>query len=183
MLRVLLASRRFSTAGAVPIKTVGVCGIGLLGHGIAQTAAENGYKVVLYDSNDQALERGYQMIQKSLTKVAEKQQAKKLIPSAQEFVQTVMGRISKAKSLDLAEFAKSSEVDLVIEAIIEDENIKKKFYGTLGEHAPKHTILASNTSSLSISTLAQASGRPDRVVGLHFFNPGKDDSFWLLKNL
>ncbi|KAH9259774.1 hypothetical protein BASA81_002196 [Batrachochytrium salamandrivorans] len=165
MLRQVLCKRSYS------IKTVGVCGVGLLGHGIAQTAAENGYKVVLYDSNEQALERGYQMIQKSLTKVAEKQAAKKLIPSAPEFVSSVMGRISKSPSLELKEFAKTQELDLVIEAIVENVDIKRSFYSTLGQFAPQRTILASNTSSLSIQTLAEASGRPKQVVGLHFFNP------------
>jgi len=150
-------------------KKVGVVGVGLLGHGIAQTAAEAGYKVALCDTNEKAIEKGVDMIHQSLKKVAERNIKKGSMDAAagDKFVKDTLARI-ETKTTDLNALAKSG-CDLIIEAIIENVEIKNNFYKTMGKECPPETILASNTSSLSITELAKASGRPSKVVGLHFF--------------
>lgn len=163
------ASRRLLHASSFQVKKVGVCGIGLLGHGIAQVSAETGHEVVLFDSNEAAFDRGVRMIEGSLKKVAERKVKKGDIGNASEFIDQTLARIT-TKTTDLSTLA-GSGCDLIIEAIVEDINIKRNLYQTLGTQAPNSTILASNTSSLSITSLAEASGRMDRTVGLHFFNP------------
>jgi len=166
--RALVGVARFST-----IKKVGVCGVGLLGHGIAQTAAENGFKVSVWDTNDKNLENGLKMIEASLGKIVERNVKKGTMDAqaGKNFITETLARI-ETRTIDLPVFAKSG-CDLVIEAIIENEDIKKRFYEDLGKQTPPQTILASNTSSLSIKTLADSSGRPNKVVGLHFFNPAQ----------
>jgi len=152
-------------------KKVGVIGVGLLGHGIAQTAAEAGYRVALCDTNDQAIEKGVQMIQASLKKVAERNVKKGTMDAAagDKFVKDTLARI-ETKTTDLTVFAKSG-CDLIVEAIIENVEIKNNYYKTMGRECPPETVLASNTSSLNISDLAKSSGRPSKVIGMHFFNP------------
>lgn len=153
------------------IKKIGVVGVGLLGHGIAQTAAEAGYKVVLCDTNDKAIEKGLGMIQQSLKKLAEKQVKTNAMDAAtaEKYVKDTLARI-ETKTTDQKVLAKSG-CDIIIEAIVENIDIKTKYYATMGKECPPHTILASNTSSLSITDLAKASGRPDKVIGVHYFNP------------
>lgn len=142
------------------IRTVGVVGAGQMGAGIAQVAAVAGYAVVARDVDQAALDRARAGIAKSLAKFVEKGQ---LDGAARD---AALGRL--AFTTDLAGVAAA---DLVIEAIIEDLGAKAALWRELDGLAPAATIFASNTSSLSITTMAAASGRPDRMVGLHFFNP------------
>jgi len=152
-------------------KKVGVVGAGLLGHGIAQTAAEAGYRVAICDTNEKAIEKGVQMIEQSLKKVAERNVKKGTMDAAagDKFVQDTLARI-ETKTTDLSILAKSG-CDLIVEAIVENIDIKKNYYKKMGQECPPSTILASNTSSLSINELAEASGRANKVIGLHYFNP------------
>jgi 3-hydroxybutyryl-CoA dehydrogenase len=142
------------------IKNVGVVGSGLMGAGIAETCAKSGYNVVVSEINDQLLQAGISRIAASLDKAVERG---KLENSAREEAWT---RIQGTTSLkDLA------ESDLVIEAIPENMTLKKDLFGALDKLCPAHTILTSNTSSLSITEIASATQRPEQVIGLHFFNP------------
>lgn len=151
-------------AGA--IKNVTVIGGGLMGSGIAQIAAAAGQKVVLVETNEKLLQGANSRINESLKRVAKKQFKEN--PSAGEsFVQETMGRISG--TTNPSEGAASA--DLIVEAIVENMGIKQKLFATLDEAAPKHTIFASNTSSLSITEIASQCQRKDKFGGLHFFNP------------
>lgn len=143
------------------IKTVAVLGAGLMGHGIAQVCAMAGYKVWMRDIKQEFLDSGMQKIQWSLSKLVERQKISDADAKA------AMGRIST--TLDLKEAAK--DADIVIEAIPEVMSLKQETFKELDEICPPHTILASNTSSLSITEIAKATKRPDKVVGMHFFNP------------
>ncbi len=131
------------------IQKVSVIGSGIMGTGIANSIFKYGFDVKLFDLNKDALEKAVSDI---------KSKARRNINP---------DKITVAASLEEA----VKDADLIIEAIIEDLDIKCKFFKELGNIAPKDTVFASNTSSLSISTMAQASGRPDRFIGLHFFNP------------
>lgn len=150
--------RAFSTG----VTKVGVVGMGLMGHGIAQLASEK-YQVVAIDTNEQSLKKGMAAIEKSLSKVY----GKKFPDDFKSKVESQMKNISPTSSL-----ADAKDCDIVVEAIIEDLEIKKKFYTELSGIVKKDAILASNTSSFPIEELAIASGSMGpRVVGLHFFNP------------
>jgi 3-hydroxybutyryl-CoA dehydrogenase len=142
------------------IKKVGVVGCGSMGAGIAQLCAQSGYQVVVSEINDELLKRGLGSIDKVLSKSVEKQ---KLSPQDKD---AIMGRIKGTTSTK--DFA---ECDLVIEAAIENIELKKKIFTELDGICPKHAILATNTSCLSIIDMAMATKRGDKVVGLHFFNP------------
>ena len=132
------------------LEKVGVVGCGLMGHGIAQVAAQGGFRVVVVESDQGALEKGLARIDKSLAKLAEK----------------VRGRISGTLARkDLA------DCDLVVEAIVENLEAKNALFAELGKVCKPSTILASNTSSFPIAKMGAASGRPKQMVGLHFFNP------------
>ena len=163
---VLLSSRRlFSTS----IKKVGMVGMGLMGHGIAQTAAQAGFQVIAVDANEKGLANGMGMIEKSLKKVISKKVEKGKLSDAaagEEEYSSIMNRIEPSTSL-----SSLADADLVIEAIVEDIDVKIPFYKELGSIVKPSGILASNTSSLPISVMAQPSGRASKVVGLHFFNP------------
>ncbi len=150
------------------VRRVGVVGCGLMGHGIAQIAAQGGFDVVVAEADSGALERGLARIDKSLAKLAEKQveKGKKSSEDAAAEAKAVRARVSGTLSRrDLA------DCDLVIEAIVEDLDAKQQLFGELGSFAKPETIFASNTSSFPIAEMAAASGRPSRFVGLHFFNP------------
>ena len=142
------------------VKKVGVVGCGLMGHGIAQVAAQAGCSVVVRESDQGALDKGLGRVRKSLDKLVEKQKLTK--PDAD----AVMGRITGT-----LELSGLSDCDLVVEAIVENLDVKRKLFADLGRLCKPATILASNTSSFSIGEMGQASGRPQRMVGLHFFNP------------
>lgn len=142
------------------IQRVGVAGCGLMGSGIAEVAARAGFDVVVSEVDEGALEGGKSRIVKSMGRAVEKE---KLSPAARD---EAWGRMSFTTSL-----ADMADRDLVIEAIVEDLAIKSELMGALDEITGPETIFASNTSSLTITEIAAATGRPDRVVGLHFFNP------------
>jgi 3-hydroxybutyryl-CoA dehydrogenase len=140
--------------------TVGVCGAGLMGSGIAQTCASAGYEVVLMEVAREPLQRGMASIAKSLEKFVERN---KLTPSDRD---ATLGRVRPTTNLsDLA------PCDLVIEAIVENVQVKTQLFEQLDTILASHAIVCSNTSSLCIIELAAKTKRPDRVAGLHFFNP------------
>lgn len=141
------------------IKTVGVIGTGTMGAGIAQTFAQAGRSVLMYDSQPGAVERALKTIDKSLGKLVEKQK----IPA--EVAE------SARKNLRPAGLADMSRADLVVEAVFEDVQIKQAVYAELARTVPPDVVLASNTSSISISQLGAISGRPEQFIGMHFFNP------------
>jgi 3-hydroxybutyryl-CoA dehydrogenase len=138
----------------VALEHVLVVGAGQMGGGIAQVVAASGRRVSLHDSAPGAVERGLAAIERSLTKLAEKGGAD---PAG------VLARIEPVDGLVPA--------DLLIEAVVEDAAIKADIFRNADETLPPAAILASNTSSIPITSLAAATGRPDRVVGMHFFNP------------
>lgn len=141
---------------------IAVLGAGLMGHGIAQIAAQVAKcDVYLMDSQKEFLERGLSMIDRGLERVARKGEL-----SPDELVST-KNRIHDTLSLREA----VQEADIVIEAVPEDVRLKCRLFSEVDRTAPEHTILATNTSSISISLLAKATRRPDRFCGMHFFNP------------
>jgi 3-hydroxybutyryl-CoA dehydrogenase len=141
------------------IKT-GVVGSGAMGSGIAQVAATAGHEVILFDANVSALEKAKAGIESSLTKLVSKQKI-----TAEE-AKTIAGRIAFAQSI--SDF---SSCGIIIEAIIEDIDIKKKLFTDLEAAVSDQCILATNTSSLSVTSIAGDSKNAARVVGIHFFNP------------
>lgn len=142
------------------IKTVGVCGAGLMGSGIAQTCATAGFDVVLMEVAQEPLQRGVAGIAKSLDKFVEKG---KLTQDARD---AVVGRIKATTAV--ADLAKC---DLVIEAIVENVEVKTKLFTALDDLLAPHAILCTNTSSLCVIELAAKTKRPNQFAGLHFFNP------------
>jgi 3-hydroxybutyryl-CoA dehydrogenase len=142
------------------IRSIGVVGAGTMGHGIAQVAAQSGYDVVLADVAPQALERGLAQIGKSLDKLVGKE---KLTPEQRE---RTLGRLRSGSSLEALAGA-----DLVVEAVVEKLEVKRAVLKQLDGICPAHTILATNTSSISITQLAAATSRPEKVIGMHFMNP------------
>lgn len=142
------------------VEKVMVIGAGQMGSGIAQVCAQAGFQVMLNDLKTELVERGLGVIDKNLSRnVAKGRQT-------EEEKQEVVGRI--APSTDLKD---AREVDLVIEAAVENMEIKAKIFAQLDEIAPAHAILASNTSSLPITEIAAATNRPEQVIGMHFMNP------------
>jgi len=142
------------------IKKVGVVGCGAMGGGIAQLCAQSGYQVVVSEINDDFLKKGLASIDKVLARSVEKGKL------AQADKDATVGRIKGTTST--RDFA---DCDLVIEAAIENLELKKKIFAELDGICPPHAILATNTSCLSIIDMAMATKRPDKVLGLHFFNP------------
>jgi 3-hydroxybutyryl-CoA dehydrogenase len=142
------------------INRIAVIGGGAMGNGIAQVAATAGYDVVLRDISDAALERALGTIKKSLDRVAK---AGKLTEAE---VSAIMGRILPTTELEAA-----ANVDYVIEAIPERLDLKKDLFKQLDSLCPPHTILATNTSELSCTAIAAATTRPEKVIGMHWFNP------------
>lgn len=145
---------------SVSIQKVMVIGAGQMGSGIAQVCAQAGYDVTLNDLKGEFVERGLSSIEKNLARAVEKGRM-----SADEKDQAT-GRLSSSTDLHDAK-----GVDLVIEAAVENMDIKKKIFAQLDEIAPEHTILATNTSSLPITEIAAATNRPQQVIGMHFMNP------------
>ncbi len=142
------------------IERVAVIGAGTMGNGIAHVCALGGFGVSLVDADAGALERGLAMIDRNLGR----QLAKGRI-SAEERGRA-LARIDGGRSLDAA-----AQADLVIEAVPERVELKREIFAELDEVAPPGTILASNTSSISITAIAAATGRPEQVIGMHFMNP------------
>ncbi|MBX3271015.1 MAG: 3-hydroxybutyryl-CoA dehydrogenase [Sandaracinaceae bacterium] len=143
------------------IRNVAVLGAGTMGHGIAQVCAVAGMDVVMRDVDDAALARGQRGIEGSLGKLTEKG---KLDAPARD---AALARIRV--TTELADAVRGA--DLVVEAIPEIMALKIETFRAVAAHAPAHALLASNTSSLSVTEIGAASGAPERVVGLHFFNP------------
>ncbi len=150
------------------IKKVGVVGCGLMGHGIVQVAAQGGCDVVALETEQAFLDKGLARIDKSVNKLAQKQVEKGKLSAdqAEAFVKDTLGRIEGT-----TDKAKLADCDLVIEAIVENLDVKKALFAELGGICKPETIFASNTSSFPIKEMAEASGRASRFVGLHFFNP------------
>jgi 3-hydroxybutyryl-CoA dehydrogenase len=142
------------------IKRVGVIGGGLMGSGIAEVCARAGSDVVVHEVNADVAEAALRKIEVSLRRAVD---GGKLDEAERD---EILGRITLSTDLDL-----QSDRELVIEAATENEGVKKKVFADLDRLVPEHGIFASNTSSIPITRLAAATIRPDRVVGLHFFNP------------
>jgi 3-hydroxybutyryl-CoA dehydrogenase len=143
------------------IKNITVIGAGTMGNGIAHVMALNGFSVHFVDSNKAALQKAMQTIEQNLYR----QCVKQLITNDQK-----IAALNNIQSFDEVSAA-VKDCDLVIEAVTENEDVKINLFKQIDQYAPPHCILASNTSSISISTLAEATNRPDKVIGMHFMNP------------
>ncbi len=141
-------------------KKVSVIGAGTMGSGIAQVFAMTGYDVMLVDVEQQFIDRGIVAIKKSLDKLVEKE---KLSP---EESAAVLRRINSTLNLDFCQ-----ECGLVVEAVTEDVKLKRDLFSKLDSICPQETILATNTSTISVTLLGAATKRPEKVIGMHFMNP------------
>ena len=142
------------------IKTIGVLGAGVMGNGIAQVAAQAGYNVVMRDIEERFVEGGIKNIDKFLAKTVEKGKM-----TADDKAK-IMGRIKGSTKME-----DMKDADYVVEVVVEVMDVKKKVFAELDEITKPGVILSSNTSSMSLTEMATAVKRPDKVVGLHFFNP------------
>jgi 3-hydroxybutyryl-CoA dehydrogenase len=142
------------------IKTIGVIGAGQMGAGIAQVSAQAGYQTILFDSVTPALNKGMALIGSLLEKAVTKEK----ISTAER--SSILERLSPASELTALK-----DCDLVIEAIIENSDVKTKLFSELDTVVKPSAILASNTSSISITKIAASTKRPDQVIGMHFMNP------------
>ncbi|HEX9942911.1 MAG TPA: 3-hydroxybutyryl-CoA dehydrogenase [Thermoanaerobaculia bacterium] len=142
------------------IRTIGVVGAGTMGHGIAQVSAHSGYDVVLVDAVPEALERGWAQIGKGFERLVGKG---RLSPEERD---QALSRLRTGGDLAAVDGA-----DLVVEAVVEKLEVKQKVLSELDRLCPPQAILASNTSSISITKLAGATSRPEKVIGMHFMNP------------
>jgi 3-hydroxybutyryl-CoA dehydrogenase len=147
-------------AFAMDIKAIGVVGAGQMGSGIAQVAASHGFGVVMNDISQEFVDRGFGAIQKSLSRLVKKE---KISP---EEMNTITSRIKGSTAIN-----DMSEVDFVVEAATENEELKLKLFSRLDETCSPEVILASNTSSISITKIAGATKRAQKVIGMHFMNP------------
>jgi 3-hydroxybutyryl-CoA dehydrogenase len=142
------------------IEKVGVVGCGLMGSGIAQVCAQAGFQTVVREVSPELVEKGLKGIEKNLARLVEKSTITEAAKSE------IRGRLKGVTAID-----ELKDCDLVVEAIIEQLPAKRELFTTLDSLCPAHTIFASNTSSLTITEIAAATKRPQRFVGLHFFNP------------
>ncbi|HPG53763.1 MAG TPA: 3-hydroxyacyl-CoA dehydrogenase family protein, partial [Smithellaceae bacterium] len=143
------------------IKTIAVIGAGDMGHGIAQVCAMAGMKINLYDIKQEFVDRGMAKMKASFEKQVAKQKM------SVDDLNKMMGNINGFISLKDA----VADIDYMIEAAPEILDLKIKIFKEVDENAPKHAILASNTSNMSITEMGAATKRPDKVLGIHFFNP------------
>lgn len=143
------------------IKTIGVVGAGQMGSGIAQVCATHGFTVILVDLAPVQISKAQTGISASLTKL----ESKALLPQGQS-AQKIVARISYETKLEAL-----ADADLVIEAVVENEAVKAELLRNLDRIAPARAILATNTSSIPITRLAAVTGRPQKVIGMHFMNP------------
>jgi len=140
------------------VKNIVVIGVGLMGNGIAQVSMMAGYNTTLVDISQEIIDKAVNSIETGLHKL----ESKGVLKAAEV--------ISRMKTnLDLASAVK--DADLIIEAVVEDMDVKKKLFKICDENAPSHAIIASNTSTMSITEMATATNRPDKCIGIHFFNP------------
>lgn len=137
-----------------------VLGAGTMGAGIAQAFAAKGFEVILRDIKDEFVDRGLAGIRKNLDKLVSKERI------TEEEKENILSRLTGTTEMSLA-----ADCDLVVEAAVENMQIKKQIFAELDELCGENTILATNTSSLSITDVASATKRPDKVIGMHFFNP------------
>jgi 3-hydroxybutyryl-CoA dehydrogenase len=142
------------------IKKIGIIGAGTMGHGIALVAAKAGYEVVLHDIKEEYVKKGLNSVEKFIDKSVEKG---KMTPDDKK---NILGKIHGTTTLD-----DMKDADVVIEAILEQVNLKKEVFQKLDAICKKETILASNTSTIPITDLASSTKRPDRFIGMHFMNP------------
>lgn len=154
------ACRQLSTSQT--FNKVGVIGLGLMGHGIAQVSASSGAhsSIIAYEPEQEYLTRGKQRIEDSIAKLVKKGKL------SQHEADTIQGTIQYTSDMSLL-----ADADFIVEAVIENIDLKRDLYTKLGNVCKPDTIFASNTSSLSISEMAAFSGRPQNFVGVHFFNP------------
>ncbi|MFX0066241.1 MAG: 3-hydroxyacyl-CoA dehydrogenase family protein [Candidatus Hermodarchaeota archaeon] len=143
------------------VQKIAVIGCGAMGSGIAYICAWKGYEVTVNDLSEEFLEKGFDKIRQAIVTGIEK--GKLTIPDAE----AVMNRLEAVPDLKIT----VQNADLVIEAVSEDMNVKKELFAKLDEYTPPSVILASNTSTLSISEIASVTKRPEKVIGMHFFNP------------
>jgi 3-hydroxybutyryl-CoA dehydrogenase len=139
---------------------IGVIGAGTMGNGIAQTAAGSGYDVIICDIKDEYVQRGLANIEKSLDRFVKKETI------TAEKKQEIIGKIKTTTSLE-----DLKDCFLIVEAATENFEIKKQIFQKLDEITPAETILSSNTSSISITKIGAVTKRPEKVIGMHFFNP------------
>ena len=149
--------------GPIMVEKVAVLGAGLMGAGIAQVAAQAGYSVILRDLQMSLVKDGLQSIGNNLDKMVNRKQIDKVRKDE------IMNRIHG--TTDLSEL---HQADLVIEAVVENMAVKKQIFAELDNICPAHTVLATNTSSLSISEIAASTGRQGKIMGMHFLNPVVD---------
>ena len=142
------------------IKTLGVVGAGQMGSGIAQVAAANGLAVLMSDIKDEFLERGFSAIDKSLGRIVNKGKL------SEEDKKAILGRIEGTTTM--SDMAKAH---FVVEAATEDETLKLNIFQELDEYCQDGIVLSSNTSSISITKIAGATQRPEKIIGMHFMNP------------
>lgn len=142
------------------MKKIGVLGTGTMGAGIIQVCAMNGYEVVLRARRQSSIDKGIATVEKNLSKMVAKEKI------TEETKAEVMARIHGSTEIEIVK-----DADLIIEAATEDMEAKKALFAELDALCGPDTILATNTSSLSITEIASATGRPDKVIGMHFFNP------------
>ena len=142
------------------IKTVGIVGAGQMGAGIAHVCALAGYEVAFHDVSRERIDAGLEMVNKNLSR----QVARGMV--SMEQMDSAIGRIKPSEALEAI-----GETDLIIEAATENEEVKKAIFRSLAPHLGQQTLLASNTSSISITRLASTTDRPERFIGLHFMNP------------
>jgi len=142
------------------IKTLGVVGAGQMGSGIAQVAAASGLSVVMHDIKDEFVERGFSVIEKSLERMVKKEKI------SEQDKKEILGRIEGSTSLE-----DMTRADFVVEAATENEALKLQIFMDLDKYCREGVILSSNTSSISITKIAGATKRPEKVIGMHFMNP------------
>ncbi len=142
------------------MKKIGVLGTGTMGAGIIQVLAQNGYEVVLRARRETSVEKGIATVNKNLDKLVAKE---KITAEAKE---EIMGRIHGSTDINIV-----ADADLIIEAVTEEMESKKALFAELDKLCKPEAIIATNTSSLSITEIASATERPDKVIGMHFFNP------------
>ncbi|MHA2390967.1 MAG: 3-hydroxyacyl-CoA dehydrogenase NAD-binding domain-containing protein [Promethearchaeota archaeon] len=140
------------------VKNIVVIGVGLMGNGIAQVSLMAGYNVTLVDISQEVIDKAVENIKSGLAKL----ESKGVLNAAENLARM-------KTNLDLASAVK--DADLIIEAVVEDMEVKKKLFKVCDENAPAHAVIASNTSTMSITEMATATNRPDKCIGMHFFNP------------
>ncbi|MEX1363261.1 MAG: 3-hydroxyacyl-CoA dehydrogenase family protein [Nannocystaceae bacterium] len=150
-----------STHPDLPIRTVAVIGAGTMGHGIAQVAASSGHATRLFDVEQDAVDRGLARVKANLDKGVDRG---KVTPQMRE---ATLGHLAGHTELEAA----VQGADIVIEAVPERLELKQELFGRVAAHVASTTVLATNTSSLSVEAIASALPHPDRVIGTHFFNP------------